>query len=69
MSTKIHVDEVKTVVHTSQWAVRRQADFLRRISDATTADYFLSSTAAAEAAAHQREHDRIVYCQSIGLPA
>ena len=70
MSTQIHADGIQTVVHTSKFATDRQADFLRRSgANATTIEFFYAGTAKSEQAEHQREHDRIVYCQTIGLPA
>lgn len=70
MSTRVHADGIKTVVHTSKWATDKQADFLRRSgAGEDTVDYFYKNSAESEAYAHQREHDSIIYCLSIGVLA
>ena len=61
MTTQIHTDGIKTVVHTSNFALDRQASFLRRSgADEATVAYFYEASAAAEKTAHLAEHDRKV---------
>ena len=60
MTTKIHADGIKTVVHTSKSKAERQIDFLRRAGfDVAAAAYTSKSVFAAEAE-HNRLHDATV---------